>query len=94
MASGEGSDADAKEEQGGGDDGTAARAETDQTDGDGAKNGGGSLAAQPEDRLREAWPQIELDGDKGLVVCTVDVQLLTGGFLLLQRAYSAEQIGK
>lgn len=77
MTSEEGSDADGKEEQSGGDDATATWAETDRN---GTHDGGGSLAVQPEDKLREAWPQIKLDGDKGLVVCTVDVQLLTGVF--------------
>ncbi len=80
MTAGEGAEADDKEEQGGGDNATATWAETDR---DEAQNGGGCVAVQPEDKLREAWPQIELDGDKGLVVCTVDVQLLTGGFLLI-----------
>lgn len=43
----------------------------------------GSSAVQDEDapslNLGEAWPQVKVDGNKGLVVCTVDVQLLTGG---------------
>lgn len=48
----------------------------------------GSWAVQDEDtpspNLREAWPRVNVDGDKGLVVCTVDVQLLTGGCLLVR----------
>lgn len=44
------------------------------------QNGDGSSAVQQEDTLGEAWPQIELDRDRGLVVCTIDAQLLSGGF--------------
>lgn len=58
-----------------------------QQGGEEAAGDSGSSAVQDEDapslKLREAWPQVELDGDKGLVVCTVDVQLLTGGLGLL-----------
>ncbi|CAN0553967.1 unnamed protein product [Ectocarpus sp. 12 AP-2014] len=31
-------------------------------------------------RLEDEWPEIELGGEKGLVVCSIDVQLLTGGW--------------
>lgn len=40
-----------------------------------------SLEARPSFHLREAWPQTALSGGaepKHLVVCTVDIQLLTG----------------
>lgn len=30
-------------------------------------------------KLEDEWPEIELAGEKGLVVCSIDVQLLTGG---------------
>lgn len=31
-------------------------------------------------KLKDEWPEIELGGEKGLVVCSIDVQLLTGGW--------------
>lgn len=31
-------------------------------------------------KLEDEWPEIELGGEKGLVVCSIDVQLLTGGW--------------
>lgn len=49
-------------------------------DDDGVQDGNGSSAVQHEDKLGEGWPQIELDRDRGLVVCTIDAQLLSGGF--------------
>lgn len=47
------------------------------------RNGDGSSAVQMEDTLEEGWPHIEIDRDRGLVVCTIDTQLLSGGFLNL-----------
>lgn len=44
------------------------------------QNGGGSSAGPHEDKLGEGWPQIELDRGRGFVVCTIDTQLLSGGF--------------
>lgn len=49
-------------------------------DGWAQRNGDGpSSAVQHEDKLTEGWPQIELERDRGLVVCTIDAQLLNGG---------------
>lgn len=47
------------------------------------QSGDGSSAVQHEDKLGEEWPQIEVDRGKGFVVCTIDTQLLSGGFCLL-----------
>lgn len=51
--------------------------------GEGQATRGSSSAVQDEEapsfKLREAWPQVEVGGEKGLVVCTFDAQLLTGG---------------
>lgn len=66
-----------EEQQSGGDAATLAGA-----DSDAVQHGEGSSASQLDDKLGEAWPRIELDGDKGLVVCTIDVQRLTGAFFL------------
>lgn len=61
---------------------TAVEADAEQHGGGEAAEDRGSSAVKDEDapslNLREAWPQLEMDGGKGLVICTVDVQLLTG----------------
>lgn len=55
------------------------------------QRGDASSAVQQQDKLGEGWPQIELDRDKKLVVCTIDTQLLSGGFHLLMGSCGSEK---
>lgn len=76
------SEEDDKHENGAKDDATGEPTQENEGEALNDGSGSGSSAALDENtasfKLREAWPQIELEGGNGLVVCTIDVQLLTG----------------